>query len=739
MRNLLFVLMMTTSPAFAAEGMLESEPGVELYWRTLGEGSSTLIVPGGFLFDDALDALAKTRRLVLYDMRNRGRSSRVTDPALLTIDADVRDLEAVRRHFSADRFSTIGYSYLGKMVILYALEHPQRVDRIVQIGPVAMRFASALPPMYDKSGEEVMDRAALAELRALRERGLHESNPQEYCEREWLVTRVRLVGDPAKAGTLKSKCALPNEWPTRLVFHFEHHFTSARERNVDAIDIAGLNVPVLTVHGTRDRNAPYGGGREWAAFLPSARLLTVEGAAHQAWADDDRVMPAIAQFLDGRWPERSQKLDIASEGALSQLRAHELLGRALESHGGAITRATSLRFKGASYLRSQSMRSSPPFDSFPTVDEVIVDGSGRMSVSHELHWPNFVQKMRKVADEDAELRLRVLRRMPASLIAAALKQPASLRLLGVASHSIVAAEVEGSNLTLWFDAQSRLRRIVRTISDELTGDTIEDTQLDGVSRFRTFLNGVLSADTTLESTQPAGESEIAVAFAPSAADAAPAAPALSIERLADRVWLISNIGGRDYRSLVVERDDGLLLGEAPFDAASVRAVIELLASRFPAKKVSTVVVTHHHFDHSGGVVPFMRAGAKIVTTPGNAEFFRQIAKAPRTLAAESPVGTITLDLVSGQKLVLDGAGPRVEVHRIHAPTHAEEMLFIWLPKERIVFQGDLFRHDSATPERARPQSRALLERVESAKLDVDRIVGVHGAIATARDLRDALR
>jgi pimeloyl-ACP methyl ester carboxylesterase len=34
---------------------------------------------------------------------------------------------------------------------------------------------------------------------------------------------------------------------------------------------AALRIPVLTIHGTQDRNAPFGGGREWVAHLPEAR------------------------------------------------------------------------------------------------------------------------------------------------------------------------------------------------------------------------------------------------------------------------------------------------------------------------------------------------------------------------------------------------------------------------------------------------------------------------------------
>ena len=64
-----------------------------------------------------------------------------------------------------------------------------------------------------------------------------------------------------------------------------------------------VTVPVLTIHGTWDRNAPYGGGREWASHLPQGRLLTVPRAAHMLWLDAPGVVyPAVEQFLSGTWP-----------------------------------------------------------------------------------------------------------------------------------------------------------------------------------------------------------------------------------------------------------------------------------------------------------------------------------------------------------------------------------------------------------------------------------------------------
>jgi pimeloyl-ACP methyl ester carboxylesterase len=78
---------------------------------------------------------------------------------------------------------------------------------------------------------------------------------------------------------------------------------------VAAEQVARVTAPVLTVHGTMDRNAAYGAGREWAMTLPDARLVTVSGAGHCSWADDpERVFGAVETFLSGRWPENAEKV-----------------------------------------------------------------------------------------------------------------------------------------------------------------------------------------------------------------------------------------------------------------------------------------------------------------------------------------------------------------------------------------------------------------------------------------------
>jgi len=292
-----------SAPATVAkvdEGFVTADDGLKLYYRKFGEGPVAMIVPLDFALHNDFRQFADIATIVTYDLRNRGKSQRAKDESTWTIEQDVRDLEAVRRELKIEKFVPVGYSYLGLMVVMYALDHPERVTRIVQVGPApfhklpdAPRPAESLgvPPELDKR---------LQELRAA---GALEKSPREFCLAGWDVFKYTMVGNPAHAAKFDTSfCELENEWPVNFNAHGARHFPTVAR--VDLTDrLRNVKVPVLTIHGTKDRNAPYAGGVEWAKWLPDARLVTVEGAAHASWLDDPvTVFGSIRHFLRGEWP-----------------------------------------------------------------------------------------------------------------------------------------------------------------------------------------------------------------------------------------------------------------------------------------------------------------------------------------------------------------------------------------------------------------------------------------------------
>jgi proline iminopeptidase len=299
------------APSAPETVQVEVAPGVTLHVEIYGDGPNVVIIPGRLFLADDFRALATPdRTLVMYDMRNRGASSRVEDGATINIIEDVRDLEAVRAHVGAERVSLIGYSYLGLMVALYAAERPERVDRLVQIGPAQRDFGAPVPPEWTAGADSLSPEGAAAQeaAAAALAAATSESDMLELCNSQRAAMQYWLVGNPANATRVPDTCIYENERPDALRRHFGFHFADIQQRDFPSATFETLAQPTLVIHGTLDRNAPYGSGRDWATLLRDARLITVQGGAHNVWLDDAGVVTDIDAFLRGEWPERAEEL-----------------------------------------------------------------------------------------------------------------------------------------------------------------------------------------------------------------------------------------------------------------------------------------------------------------------------------------------------------------------------------------------------------------------------------------------
>src|SRR5436305_2588668 len=213
----------------SSEGFAFVRPGLHLYYRILGEqetaGPPTVVVPNANWLWEALQPLAARRRLVLYDPRSRGRSSAVTDPRQLGLDADVADLEAIRRYFGLDRMSLLGSSYHAAITAAYALESPERVERMLLVCPITPRrpgeWLQEIP-----SAEALIYPPGMPRLDELRQQGVDRDDPAAFC-RAWF-THFLLPAQMGEAGAVKrfpvdDVCSFPNEWPQHaLPLYFVH-------------------------------------------------------------------------------------------------------------------------------------------------------------------------------------------------------------------------------------------------------------------------------------------------------------------------------------------------------------------------------------------------------------------------------------------------------------------------------------------------------------------------------------
>ena len=293
-------------------GFVKTRDGYRLFYRKLGNGQNSILIPISIFTFDGLKALARPdRTLIFYDPRNRGWSDSVSDLSHISVENDIQDIEALREHFQLKKFSLVGYSVYGMEVALYAAENPEQVSRIVQLGPVPLKFGTQYPAEIDNTKDRsAFDEALSKKIQALRIEHKDETEPQEFCRSSWELTKVGLVTTAAALQRLEPTidhiCDYRNEWPLNLNNHMIAHFVgSVMKLNVPWSHVnSRVTMPVLTIHGKKDRNVPYGAGREWASNLSNARFLGIDNAAHQSWVDEpDIVIGAIDQFLNGQWPE----------------------------------------------------------------------------------------------------------------------------------------------------------------------------------------------------------------------------------------------------------------------------------------------------------------------------------------------------------------------------------------------------------------------------------------------------
>jgi hypothetical protein len=194
---------------------------------------------------------------------------------------------------------------------------------------------------------------------------------------------------------------------------------------------------------------------------------------------------------------------------------------------------------------------------------------------------------------------------------------------------------------------------------------------------------------------------------------------VEVERVAPGVLLM---GGASHNSLAVEFDKFVAVVEAPLDETRSLAVIEEVARRFPDKPIRFLVNTHQHFDHIGGLRTYMHIGATIVTHFKNLPFYTRdvLNYAPRTLAPDMLSLWPPTEVAEGyqyeavrENYVIADSARSMHISYVQPLAHAEGMLMVYLPKERVVVEADLPRD-------------ALAAQVRRLGLDVATVVPLHG-------------
>jgi class 3 adenylate cyclase/pimeloyl-ACP methyl ester carboxylesterase len=293
-----------------------------------------------------IDGMSRQNLFVRYDGRGMGLSDRrVNDYSL---EAQLRDLEAVVDALGLERFALYGVSQGGPTTITYAVRHPERVSHLILYGSFA-RMGWWLDTEEGRQQAEA--------IRTLIRQGWGSDSPA------FRQLATGLFMPDADIDSIRA-------------FNELQRVSASGDNVVDLmtalldIDVRPLlpqvTVPTLVIHRRGDTVIPFESGRELATGIPGARFLSLDGRNHWPLPSESvvRVMAkAIYEFLGEGAPAPAGAeqhvaggfctilfTDVEGSTALTErlgdakaravLRNHERTVReALRAHGGAEVKA----------------------------------------------------------------------------------------------------------------------------------------------------------------------------------------------------------------------------------------------------------------------------------------------------------------------------------------------------------------------------------------------------------------
>ena len=242
-------------------------------------------------FKPGYSPLAEDFQLVYFDHRGQGRSDR-GDPALYTLDENVEDMEALRRHLGLGPIVSVGTSYGGMVAMAHAARYPGAVSKLVLIVTAAHGGFVPRAEAYIAARGNDDQKRVCAKLWA-GSFGSDAELREYYAAMGPLYSRTF---DAAATADARAR-AIHSPEPLNRAFG-----PGGVLRRLDLRpELPRITAPTLVIAGAHDWICPPDFSREIAGLIPGARLEVYADSSHSIRADEPaRLMADIRAFAAGR-------------------------------------------------------------------------------------------------------------------------------------------------------------------------------------------------------------------------------------------------------------------------------------------------------------------------------------------------------------------------------------------------------------------------------------------------------
>lgn len=273
-----------------ARGQLVEVDGRKVHYIEKGEGAPVILIHGflyhTMMWDHNIDALAEHFKVYAIDLFGWGFSERLEE----TEYGFARYAEQVTGFMDAlgiETASLVGQSMGGGISVYTAAHSPERVDKLVLVGPAVLPYPDTVAGMIYKLpliGEF---------LNAIPGDALHKNNIKTI----WFHDGDQ-VTDAYVQKLLQPLC-IPGSH-AGLMYILRNVLTAPLVER-EARLLAGADKPVLIIHGRQDKAVPYEKSETLNELWPGSRLVIFDQVGHNPQEENSEAFNRLAaDFLSQR-------------------------------------------------------------------------------------------------------------------------------------------------------------------------------------------------------------------------------------------------------------------------------------------------------------------------------------------------------------------------------------------------------------------------------------------------------
>jgi non-heme chloroperoxidase len=267
----------------------ENSAAIELHYEDHGSGRPVVLIHGYPLDGNSWEKqerelLAKGHRVISYDRRGFGRSSRPT--VGYDYDTFAADLNALLDHVAVDDVVLVGFSMgTGEVTRYLGTYGSARVRKAALLG--------VIPPFLLKTDDnpDGVDGQVFEGIKAAIVKDRY-AYFKDFFDNFYNVDKLGpdRIGDEALHASFN---VAAGSSPYATYACVDTWLTDFRA------DLPKIDVPTLVMHGTEDRILPYDAtAKRLPGLIADLELVTIEGGPHNiAWTHSEDVNKALLGFL----------------------------------------------------------------------------------------------------------------------------------------------------------------------------------------------------------------------------------------------------------------------------------------------------------------------------------------------------------------------------------------------------------------------------------------------------------